>query len=279
MALDPQTSAYSLDATLACAKASLLAYDAVLTEAKVSAAFGLPVTDLVTFKGAGTDAEGFMALLNGAIAIVFRGTDSVENWIADAAVLPIPFRSMGSVHLGFHLALDSVWDVISETLNKWKGGRRTLWVTGHSLGGALALLTVANLRFPFDPATVVPKPVAGLYTFGQPRIGTRDFCRPCDADFGKLYFRFVNNEDIVPRIPPRILGYWHAGDFKFIDSQGAIQDDIAWWHGVLDAVEVGLSGFRELQATKPQIEFISDHSMTLYLEKIQAAWDKAHAIG
>jgi len=48
------------------------------------------------------------------------------------------------------------------------------------------------------------------------------------------------------------------------------------WHGILDAIEVGLSGFRELQAQKPQVEQIADHSMALYLKWIQAAWEETH---
>jgi triacylglycerol lipase len=276
MSLDPKNTAYSLDNALACAKASLLAYDPVVTAAKVSEAFGLDVVELVTFVGFGTDARGFLALLDGAVVIVFRGTDSIANWIDDGAVLPLPFRNKGAVHSGFRFALDSIWETIQSTLEKWKGSGRTLWITGHSLGGALALLTAAYLRFPLDPSVTVAKPVAGLYTFGQPRIGTRDFCQPCDGDFGKLNFRFVNNKDIVPRVPPRLLGYWHAGNVRYIDAQGVIHDDIAWWHGFLDAVEVGLDGFRALQKGNTRIEAIKDHSMALYVAAIQAAWDKAH---
>jgi len=276
MSLNPKTTAYSLDNAFACARASLLAYDAARNQEKVEEAFGLPVAEVVEFKGAGTDAQGFLALLDDAVAIVFRGTDSIANWVDDAAVLPLPFRGKGAVHSGFRVALDSVWGTISSTLDRWKGGGRTLWITGHSLGGALALLATAYLRFPLDPTKTVPKPVAGLYTFGQPRIGTRDFCTPCDADFGQLYFRFVNNEDIVPRVPPRLLGYWHAGHLEFIDAHGTISDEMAMWHGILDAIEVGLSGFRELQAQKPQVEQIADHSMALYLKWIQAAWEETH---
>jgi triacylglycerol lipase len=276
MPLDPKTTRYSLDNALACAKASLLAYDPAITSAKIADAFGLNVTEFVRFKGVGTDAEGFLALMDGAVAIVFRGTDTIANWLDDGAILLLPFRDKGAVHSGFRLSLDSVWSVIAPTLERWKGGGRTLWITGHSLGGALAHLAAAYLRFPLDPTANVPKPVAGLYTFGQPRIGTQGFCTPCDADFGSLYFRFVNDEDIVTRVPPRLLGYWHAGDLEYIDAQGVIHDDIAWWHGFLDAIEVGVSGLKALRAGNPPTQAIQDHSMTLYLGHIQDAWDQAH---
>jgi triacylglycerol lipase len=280
MSLNPKISTYSLDHALACANASQLAYDPAITitTAKVSAAFGLNVSALVPFKGAGTDAEGFVATMDGAIAIVFRGTDSLDNWLDDGEVLLVPFRDKGSVHLGFKSSLDSVWSVIAGALDKSKGGGRTLWITGHSLGGALALLAAAYLRFPLDAAATIPKPIAGLYTFGQPRVGNSLFGKPCDADFGDRYFRFVNSVDIVPRVPPRLLGYWHAGKVEYIDVNGDIQADVAWWHGFLDAVEVGIEGFEALRAGHPRIDAIQDHSMTLYLAKIQAAWNKAHGV-
>jgi triacylglycerol lipase len=282
MPLNPKISTYSLDNALACAKASLLAYNlptTPITAAQVSTAFGLNVTDLVVFDGAGTDARGFLALMDGAIAIVFRGTDSIQNWLDDGEILLVPFRDKGLIHSGFKRSLDSVWTLIAATLDRWKGGGRTLWITGHSLGGGLALLATAYLRFPLDAAATVPKPVAGLYTFGQPRAGNSLFGKPCDADFGDQYFRFVNKLDIVPRVPPRLLGYWHAGNIEYIDSKGDIQSDIAWWHEFLDTVEVGIEGFQALRAGHPRIDAIQDHSMALYLAAIQAASNKGPGAG
>jgi hypothetical protein len=125
MALNPKNTAYSLDNALARAKASLLAYDNQITSANVAGAFGLNVSDLVTFDDAGTDAKGFLARLDGAIAIVFRGTDSLANWIDDGEILPLPFRDKGFVHSGFMDSLNSVWPNISTTLARRKGGGRT----------------------------------------------------------------------------------------------------------------------------------------------------------
>jgi predicted lipase len=78
----------------------------------------------------------------------------------------------------------------------------------------MAKLAAAHLRFPADPICSLPRPIAGLYTFGQPWVGTEDFCRGCDANFGGIYFRYVNNEDIVTRISPRELSYRHAGKVR-----------------------------------------------------------------
>jgi triacylglycerol lipase len=275
MALNPRNTAFDLGNAFALASASALAYDPDVTIAKATAAFGLPVTDLKLLQGVGTDARGFMARMDGAIAIVFQGTNTLEDWIDDADVLTLPFRDKGAVHSGFLLWLDSVWTVMTDQLEQWRGGGRTLWIAGHSLGGALALLATASLRFPVNTGTSTPTPVAGVYTFGQPRVGTRAFAQACDGDFGQYNFRFVNNEDIVPRIPPRLLGYWHTQEVEFIDANGAIHSDVAWWHAILDAIEVGLTGFRALQKDPPLPELIKDHAIALYVAKIQAAYEAA----
>jgi triacylglycerol lipase len=277
MALNPKNTAFDLGNALALANASALAYDNNVTVDKATTAFGLPVTDLTSFRGAATDAAGFMVRMDGAIAIVFQGTDTLADWIDDADVLTLPFRDKGAVHSGFLLWLDSVLPLITDQLAKWRGGGRTLWIAGHSLGGALALLATASLRFPVNTGTATPVPVAGLYTFGQPRVGTRAFAQACDADFGQYNFRFVNNEDIVPRIPPRMLGYWHTQEVEFIDAAGAIHSDVAWWHAMLDAIDVGVTGFRVLQKAAPLPELIKDHAIALYVAKIQAAYAAGQA--
>ncbi|HBY63420.1 MAG TPA: hypothetical protein DEH78_26650, partial [Solibacterales bacterium] len=107
--------------------------------------------------------SGFVASDAAFVLLVFTGTNSLEDWginlkarpVADAAGLP------GKVHRGFAAALDKVW--ASEVKPKL-GGPRPLWVAGHSLGGALAVLAAARW------AIVDGQPVQGLYTYGQPRV-------------------------------------------------------------------------------------------------------------
>ena len=77
-----------------------------------------------------------------------------------------------------------VWRDIWQFIFKQRKGR-ALWITVHSLGAALATLAVAKLRLEKD------EPVNGLYTFGQPRTGDRDFAKNFNADFGNQTFRYV----------------------------------------------------------------------------------------
>jgi hypothetical protein len=85
-----------------------------------------------------------------------------------------------------------------------------IWLTGHSLGAALA--TLAADRF---------QDVQGLYTFGSPRVGDRQF----QKNFQLRAYRVVNGDDIVARVPPKGI-YRHVGALKFIDHQGRIDDGL-----------------------------------------------------
>lgn len=269
MPLDPRTTKHSLQNALAMAQASQIAYsDAAAIAAGIGKIIGDQLDEFVFLDDAGTDSQGFLASFQQSIVICFRGTTELEDWLQDAQIRLVPFRSRGLIHIGFRNAIDSLYPVIETTLQKWSGKGRTLWVTGHSLGAALAHLTAAYLRFPADPTMTLPRPIAGLYTFGQPRVGTADFCRACDADFGPIYFRYVNNNDIVTRVPPRLLGYWHGGRVEYLDSDGVLHDDPAWWQIFLDRIEVGMDVLRRLQEKQIRIESIRDHAIAEYIAAI-----------
>ena len=70
---------------------------------------------------------------------------------------------------GFDDGVNTVWDGVKgmhqtiETLYKEKGKHRKLFITGHSLGGALATIAAARLAFVDDIN------IAGIYTIGSPR--------------------------------------------------------------------------------------------------------------
>jgi hypothetical protein len=117
------------------------------------------------------------------------------------------------IHIGFRKALDQpgVWNTLTAHLTTLGG--RPVWFTGHSLGAALA--TIAAARYS------AIRPVQGLYTFGSPRVGNRSFVDTVPR--GAI--RFVNNADMVTRLPPPLGGYQHAGQLKFIGSDGSISDD------------------------------------------------------
>jgi hypothetical protein len=116
----------------------------------------------------------------------------------------------GKVHQGFKEALDEIWPDLLPYIRKIQGKGCKIWITGHSLGGALATLCAGRYG-----------KVQGVYTFGSPRVGDAAF----KDNFDVKMYRFVNNYDIVSRVPPW-YPFVHVGKLMFIDSDGIIRNTI-----------------------------------------------------
>ncbi|WP_242393231.1 lipase family protein [Anaeromyxobacter oryzisoli] len=151
--------------------------------------------------------------------LCFRGTEPVNaiNWLTDANVEPKRFRGRGRTHGGFMRNVRALWsdiyDVVSAAVDG-DGGQslEALYVAGHSLGGAMAVLAAASIFT--DPECTTWRPlIRGVYTYGQPMVGDDEFAASCDAAFGGIHFRHVYQRDLVPRMPPMIAGrFSHSGN-------------------------------------------------------------------
>jgi len=211
-----------------------------------------------------TDTQAIIVADDEKVVVSFRGTNGglTDWWTNFGYDLVDQPNILGKVHHGFVQALDSVWDAVKNTLFEYKGAGgkyRSLWFTGHSLGGALANLSVARLLAE-DYA------IYGLYTFGQPRVGDRAFARNFNIDFKARYFRFVNDRDIVTRIPKREMGYNHAGMVLYFDSEGNLTADLHGWFRFQDQV----NGTVEVLLNLLKGDLIGDHSLTnAYLPLLQ----------
>jgi triacylglycerol lipase len=272
MGFDAKVTAHSFNNALALAQASGLAYadDPAAITAGLTQAFGSAPNNLQILAIPEHDTSVFVADFADSIIVSFRGTRDLANWLTNVQIQLMPFRGGGMVHRGFQDALDDVLADLSKILDGLSGQGRTLWLTGHSLGGALAMLAAAYLRFPADRNNTLPRPIAGIYTFGQPRVGTHAFCDACAANFGRYYFRYVNRQDIVTRVPPRELAYWHIDNIEYITETGTIESDPAWWQIFLDRVQVGMNAVRRLQLERTVTALISDHAINLYIDLISA---------
>lgn len=76
--------------------------------------------------------------------------------------------------------------------------KRKLWVAGHSLGGALANLFSAQMVNDYPGSEDA---IGGVYTFGQPRVGDLQYAQFVNEKMGQRFFRFVNGNDLIPRLP------------------------------------------------------------------------------
>ncbi|CAM9475443.1 unnamed protein product [Ectocarpus sp. 8 AP-2014] len=116
------------------------------------------------------------------------------------------------IHAGFKRAYVSVNGTLGAVLGSAMEGKPEDWhvyITGHSLGGALATLATLDHRRRYPEAKVT------MYNFGSPRVGNKAFAELYDSFVGDS-FRVVNNLDVVARMPRATMGgisldYQHSG--------------------------------------------------------------------
>ncbi len=238
--------------------------------------------------------------------VVFRGTDDTEDWFVNANMylhdLPV-----GEIHTGFAGAYGMLQARIVDELARLKP--KHLWITGHSLGGAMALTCAV------DMVEFQKRDIDGVITFGQPKIGREDLTTYLQDKIGDRYVHFANERDAVPFLPN---SFSHCGcllrffkgkvqkssNYFAFASTGAgadlFSDEIEYepieelppidpqlyeqfkqtYDGEKDAQAMMDGPFGAAPgATDPPvvgaIPWKEDHSMTLYVEKIQRAIDQA----
>ena len=183
----------------------------------------------------GTDA--------GNVVVAFRGTESPTTLdglkdilLTDALnLLVVPEGRLGHdlsaagvaarFHKGFVHAIAEIWEpLVAAVEAELKARDRPLWITGHSLGGALALLAAWLFRRRFVP-------VHEVCTFGAPMIGNRAACAAFDREFAGRIFRYVNGRDPVPKLPTMSLV---ANEFLHVKEERLLGTDPMT--GIADAV-------------------------------------------
>ena len=204
-----------------CAEASYLAY--VRDEAFVAHALEkVGFAEVRWFDRGGT--QGYLAANDDLVLVAFRGTERHElsDIIADLKIGMVPINGHGKMHLGFKEALDRVWGDLHQTLLSLLRERplRPVWFTGHSLGGALAVL--AGARFPA---------ARGVFTFGCPRIGNWRFRQT----YPTTCYRVVNNNDFVASLPPPLF-YRHVGELHYINARGELISKPGWLRQLSDGL-------------------------------------------
>lgn len=114
------------------------------------------------------------------------------------------------------LAYDEITQQVAMLLHDNPNAK--LFITGHSLGGALAALYPVMLHFTGE--TEVASKLGAVYTFGQPRVGDQDFANYAGPKLRGKYFRVVYCNDLVPRIPfdNELFSFKHFGDCAYFNS-------------------------------------------------------------
>ena len=204
----PNTTRWSALNARALVYAANLAYEPLTANITAKAAtWGFDPARVTVIAPASSVLQAVVLGGTDKVVLAFRGTrpDQLIDWMADFQIEKVSFSDyfpspdVGMVHEGFCRLLAGSWQEIQATVSRYQDNGQPLWITGHSLGGALATLATAAYTF------AAREPVNGLYTFGQPRVGDLAFCTQSETHFGDIMFRFVNDEDIVTRVPPRVV--------------------------------------------------------------------------
>ncbi|KAK0411958.1 hypothetical protein QR680_005944 [Steinernema hermaphroditum] len=173
--------------------------------------------------------SGFTAVSHDdkAIILSFRGSEGAIQLFTEGleavASKRLDFIGGGTVCRYFLDAFDDLWkggmkDDFMVLRNRYH--TYDVWVTGHSLGGAMATLAAGYLV----KTGLVDDDQLKLITFGQPRTGDEAFAKAHDSQISYT-FRVVHKKDIVPHLPPeKFEGYYHHQYEVWYNNNMAVSD-------------------------------------------------------
>lgn len=235
-----------------------------------------------------TNTQAFLFRKGNNIVLSFRGTQQFDDWKTNLKIRLRGFtvgadqesvRPLGRLHRGFLEAWQSVEKQVMYWVDEWNAPTQAavkaqatdieLWVTGHSLGGALAAVATVALE-------ARGYSVSGLYTFGQPRVADWRLVNYMNGRRGDRIFRYVNNNDIVPLIPPQIVPwvptrvYGHMGQFRYFNDSGSLRRQSLLFQRFPDR----LFGLVRAVLTTGSPDAIDDHKMEFYVTNLQKALDR-----
>lgn len=174
--------------------------------------------------------------------IVFRGSDKSIDWMNNFQLRQqvYPYSDDNTevkFHQGFMSAYFAVRKDLLKAMDTFTG--QHVIVTGHSLGGALAIIAALDIQYNLGAKRDLSFEV---YTFGAPRVGNEAMVESYNRRIPKSY-RFVYGWDIVTRIPRTWQGYAHVEE--------AIQLGSRWTWNFLS-------------------RRFSDHSLDAYINALEA---------
>ncbi|MGK7882900.1 MAG: hypothetical protein AB4060_22790 [Crocosphaera sp.] len=241
--------------------------------------------------------QGLIVFHKNTVIIGFRGSEKkVNDWRTNFKMrsrkliyfpgeqqeegpLSVLFSDEPRVHRGFLLAFNAILQdekKVNSVIKKLQSEnnnnepKMNVWLTGHSLGGAIAILAANYLREKGID-------VSGVYTFGAPRVGNKHYRNLINKRLKYQYWRFMNENDPVPDLPFPELIYRYSREgcmlrlnknndydiLRRIDQEGK-RIRLGAYHGNLKSVgDHSLSEYskkllyfaRKKQADFPEMEF------------------------
>lgn len=201
------------------------------------------------------------------VFISMRGTQHLYDWLVNLnASRSRPYANVDVdiyFHKGFHRAAASCMNEIHSEIQKRFGRDNTVYVTGHSLGGALAAIIHALWSGHMHYRHIGYRPrdeylaTHSCYTFGMPRYGNfhavEHFASP---------FHIYNQSDIVPTVPPKFIGFDDSLIEYCLTSEGKI-----------DGANIKGSSFSQFIFRLATLKGLREHDMELYMSRTKIVRD------
>ena len=194
------------------------------------------------------NAQAYLLKNNDGIHVLsFRGTEVTEpsDILADLKAGKNIEPVGGKIHVGFKGEINKLWPTIQKSV----ANIDSLYVTGHSLGAAMATIAAGRMQ----------SKVLALVTFGSPRVGNKQYVNSLTV----THYRVQNNCDDVTKVPFKLMGFAHHGTHKYLNYYGAFRT-LTPWQQVKDMVRSRAKAY-----TKGQ-KFLGayDHMMDNYIAKL-----------
>ncbi|APZ93304.1 putative lipase [Fuerstiella marisgermanici] len=197
--------------------------------------------------------QGYVVDAGDDSIVVLRGTESHEYDILQDLRFLESEEQQGAMHGGFVKGYKPMHSQVISLLERYETKR--VWITGHSLGGGLAIVCAFQLVVKDE------YPIAGVMTFGQPKVVEGEMLAFLEPRLAGKYVFFVNDMDPVPRLIDPYLHFGHM--VRWTDDE------------IVRSRRIMLVGNNENVASEPQLEAesgyvepMSDADLELYIERI-----------
>lgn len=224
------------------------------------------------FEIRGCECACIADMYHNTIIIVFRGTDfaTSNDTLANLDFVREPDAFLSSIadvyiHSGFLEELQKVWkDVymfVDAHIPSSSGGTPskipTILTTGHSLGGALALVCAVRLASCMDAHV-------NCYSYGAPMVGGSSFKEFVENRLHNMrHFRFENQNDIVPKLKSlKVLGYVHVGRMHYFNYKGQMKTELSSREAWID----WMYGHWQAVVRFELFDSLKDHAIRKYVE-------------
>ncbi len=208
---------------------------------------------------AASQVSYFLASKGGVQYVAIRGTANVQNALLDLDVQLNPDADLKIVlHQGFSLAAKAIYQDLLPFLNSKTRTQTQIHTTGHSLGGAVAVIVAMYLQH--DGYNV-----QNVITFGQPKVTNVSGARAFE---NMPLTRVVTPLDMVPLVPPLsplqlqdLDIYWHLGQEVILLDKHQ--------HAVTGGIKSMLRATKFVSAL-PDEKNLQAHQMSTYLDLINS---------